>query len=188
MSGSGTLNINDLTLVAGATGPMGGAGIGINSATFVLGENGGYFDQYSGILTNPSNFGTGGGLGASTASGDIVGVVYEGGPPYLLVVPTGYTSGSYLTSSQTFNSQTFTSLGLVAGTYSYTWGTGSNAEILSVVVGGTASGGGGGGATGSGSWYFHSDEGNLNAGPPTDDGNAIFRINGSPAVETAARY
>jgi hypothetical protein len=55
----------------------------------------------------------------------------------LLIVPVGYTSGSYLTSSQTFNSQTFTSLGLVAGTYSYTWGTGSNAEILSVVVGGT---------------------------------------------------
>jgi hypothetical protein len=43
--------------------------------------------------------------------------------------------------------------------------------------------GGGTGATGAG-WYFYSDEGNLNTDPPTADGNAIFRINGSPAVET----
>jgi len=177
MAGSGTLNIDGLTLVAGATGPMGGAGLGINSATFILGANGGYFDQYSGILTYPSNFGTGGGAGSSTSAGDIVGVIYDGGPPHLLIVPTGYTSGSYLTSSQTFNSQTFTSLGLVAGTYSYTWGTGSNAEILSVVVGGTASGGGGGGSTGSGSWYFYAAEGELIDGPPTTDGQAIFTDN-----------
>jgi hypothetical protein len=179
MAGSGTLNIDGLTLVAGATGPMGGAGIGINSATFILGANGGYFDQYSGILTNPSNFGTGGGNGSSTSAGDIVGLVYNGAPPHLLIVPVGYTSGSYLTSSQTFNSQTFTSLGLVAGTYSYTWGTGSSAEILSVVVGGTASGGGGGGggATGSGSWYFYAAEGNLTGGPPSSNGQAIFTDN-----------
>ena len=105
----------------------------------------------------------------------------------MLIVPAGYTSGSYLTSSQTFNSQTFTSLGLVAGTYSYTWGTGSNAEILSVVVGGTASseggGGGGTGATGTG-WYFYSDEGALNADPPINNGNVIFRLQESPQDET----
>ena len=182
MSGSGTLNIDDLTLVAGATGPMGGVGLGVNSATFVLGANGGYYDQYSGILTHPGNFGTGSGLAASSSAGDIVGVIYNMAPPHLLIVPAGYTSGSYLTGSQTFNSQTFNSLGLVAGTYSYTWGTGSNAEILSVVVGGTASGGGGGGNLGE--WYFFSDEGNINAGPPIGNGNAIFTISGSPVVET----
>ena len=185
MAGSGTLNIDGLALVAGATGPMGGAGLGINSATFILGANGVYFDQYSGILTYPSNFGTGGGAGSSTSAGDIFGVVYNGAPPHLLVVPVGYTSGSYLTSSQTFNSQTFTSLGLVAGTYSYTWGTGSNAEILSVVVGGTASGGGGGGtgSTGSG-WYFYSDEGAINVGPPSSNGQTIFRLSAGAQDET----
>jgi hypothetical protein len=41
-------------------------------------------------------------------------------------------------------------------------------------------GGGGGGA----GWLFYSDEGELNADPPTADGNVIFRINSSPAVET----
>ena len=192
MAGSGTLNIDGLTLVAGATGPMGGAGIGINSATFVLGANGGYYDQYSGILTNPSNFGTGGGNGASTSAGDIVGLVYNGAPPHLLVVPVGYTSGSYLTSSQTFNSQTFTSLGLVAGTYSYTWGTGSNAEILSVVVGGTASGGGGGGggtgATGPG-WQFYYNEGPIGGTPPPlNDGEILFFDNTNQVITYSPNY
>jgi hypothetical protein len=37
---------------------------------------------------------------------------------------------------------------------------------------------------GEGEWFFYSDEGELNAPPPTADGNAIFRINSSPAVET----
>lgn len=34
--------------------------------------------------------------------------------------------------------------------------------------------GGGGGNTGGPGWYFYSDEGTLNAGPPTANGNAIF--------------
>jgi hypothetical protein len=38
--------------------------------------------------------------------------------------------------------------------------------------------------SGVGSWYFYSDEGNINASPPTADGNAIFTIQGSPVVET----
>jgi hypothetical protein len=183
MAGSGTLNINGLTLLAGATGPMNGAGLGVNSATFILGANGGYFDQYGGILTNPTNFGSGSGLGSDTSSGDIVGAVYNGAPPHLLIVPVGYTSGSYLSSSQTFNNKSFSSLGLTPGTYSYTWGTGSNAETMRVVVGGTASGGGGGatGSTGSG-WLFYSGEGSLDANPPLNIGNAIFVINTS--VET----
>jgi hypothetical protein len=37
---------------------------------------------------------------------------------------------------------------------------------------------------GIGEWYFYSDEGTLNAQPPVADGNAIFRIQGSPVVET----
>ena len=37
---------------------------------------------------------------------------------------------------------------------------------------------------GIGEWYFYSDEGNINAGPPTTSGNAQFIIQGSPVVET----
>ena len=43
---------------------------------------------------------------------------------------------------------------------------------------------GGGGGSGVGEWYFYSDEGNINTGPPSADGNAIFTISGTPIVET----
>ena len=188
MAGSGTLNIDDLTLVAGATGPMGGAGLGVNSATFILGANGGYYDLYSGILTNPGNFGTGSGIGSNSSAGDIVGLIYNGAPPHMLIVPVGYNSGSYLTSSQTFNNKSFSSLGLATGTYSYTWGTGSNAEILSVVVGGTASGGGGGGATGSG-WQFYYNEGAIGGTPPPlNNGEIIFFYNTAQTITYNPNY
>lgn len=39
--------------------------------------------------------------------------------------------------------------------------------------------------SGVGEWYFYSDDGDINAGPPVNDGNAIFTINsGSPITET----
>lgn len=42
----------------------------------------------------------------------------------------------------------------------------------------------GGGGGGTGTWYFYSDEGNLNAGPPIGNGNTIFITSGQPIVET----
>ena len=150
MTGSGTLNITDLTTVATNQGPMGGAGLGTSSATFILGSVGSFFDEYSGFTTVPSNFGSGGGASATSSTGDVMGVIWQGAPPSHLIVPTGYTSGTYITGSQTFNSQTFSSLGLTPGTYTYTWGTGPNADSINVVVGGTGATGstGGTGATG----------------------------------------
>ena len=95
--------------------------------------------QYSGFTTTPSNFGPGaGGGGATSSSGDIFGVIWAGAPPYTLVVPVGYTTGTAISSTQTFVSQTFSSLGLTPGTYSYTWGSGANADSINVVVGGVA--------------------------------------------------
>ena len=162
---------------------MGGGGIGINTATFISGVNGQYFDEYEGILTSPSNFGNGSGLPPASVSGDLFGIIFQGAPPHHLIVPTGYISGTQLTTSQTFNSTTIAALGLTPGNYLYTWGTGSNADSVTVVIGGTSSGGGGGG-TGLGDWYFYSDEGNINTGPPIGNGNAIFTISGAPVVET----
>jgi hypothetical protein len=96
----------------------------------------------------------------------------------MLVVPTGYTTGESLSSTQTFSNQSFSSLGLTVGTYTYTWGSGANASSLDVIVG---SGGSPSPApsptpapSGQGAWYFYSDEGALNTDPPQDPGNAIF--------------
>jgi hypothetical protein len=185
MSVSGTIDLSGLTLVASGAGPFGGGGIGVNNATFILGATGVTYDQYSGFTSNPSNFGTGGGGGSSSSNGDIFGVITENNiPPYMLLVPAGYTSGTQITGSQTFTGQTFSSLGLTVGTYTYIWSGGSFDVVVSGVAGPTptptpTSTGGG-----IGEWYFYSDEGNINAGSPTTSGNAQFIIQGSPVVET----
>ena len=122
MSASGSLNINDLILVNPSTGPYGGGGLGVNSATFLMGTTGVNFALYSGFTTTPSNFGPGAGGGGSTStSGDVFGVIFQGVPPYELVVPVGYTTGTVISSTQTFAGETFSSLGLTPGTYTYTW-------------------------------------------------------------------
>lgn len=185
MTASGSLNINDLTFVNNSN--LGGGGIGINTATFIMGALGS-FDTYSGITTFPSSFGTGSGAGSSSSSGDIIGVIIDMIPPYFLAVPSGYTSGTQISSIQTFNNQSFSSLGLTPGTYTYTWGSGANADTINVVVGGTppvttttttTSG-----ATGQWEFYY-STEGPLNVDAPTNDGNIIFvEYNGGSPQQT----
>ena len=182
MSASGVLNLSGLTLV-NSNQYEGSGGIGINSATFICGASGMYFDSYSGFTSTPSNFGTGGGGANSLGSGDVFGVIINGAPPYFLVVPTGYASGQQINSSQTFTGQTFTSLGLTQGTYTYTWIGGS----INVIIGApsptptpTPTTGGGG----MGSWYFYySTEGTLTVGPPTGNGNTIFVDSGNQVFD-----
>jgi hypothetical protein len=189
MSASGTLNTTDLTLVSSGVGPVGGGGLGINNATFILGGVGGTYDQYSGFTTIPSNFGTGSGLPSSSSSGDIMGVIIDNTPPYMLAVPNGYVSGTLISGSQTFNNQTLSGMGLTNGTYTYTWGSGANEDSIQVVIGGsspsptptpTATYG----TVGDG-WLFYGSEGPLTVGPPIADGNVVFTDNsGSPILET----
>jgi len=139
MSTSGSLNINDLTLVNPSAGPFGFGGLGVSTATFLMGTNGINAAQYSGFTTTPPNFGPGGVGGSQTSvSGNIFGVIKQGPTaPYSLLVPVGYTTGTAISSSQTFTGTTFSGLGLTQGTYTYTWGSGANADSINVVVGGT---------------------------------------------------
>jgi hypothetical protein len=137
MSTSGSLNINDLTLVNASAGPFSFGGLGVSTATFLMGTNELNAAQYSGFTTTPSNFGPGGVGGSQTSvSGNIFGVIKQGpAAPYSLLVPVGYTTGTVISSSQTFNGQSFVTFGLTPGTYTYTWGSGANADSINVVVG-----------------------------------------------------
>jgi hypothetical protein len=49
-------------------------------------------------------------------------------------VPQGYVSESSLSSTDTFDTTNFTNLGLTAGTYTYSWGTGPD-QSLTVQIG-----------------------------------------------------
>ena len=132
-SGSGSLNLTALTI--GATGGI-TPGFNAASAIWAVGPTGN-FDSYNGVLiTFPVNMvgGSGGGITAPIGSGDIVGVL-PGAPSRQIIVPTGYTSGSALSSSVTYPGTTISGLGLSGGTYTWAWGSGGNASSIVMVIG-----------------------------------------------------
>ena len=94
----------------------------------VAAVGGGDFTEY-GLVNGPASFGPGGLSRASSNSGDLVGVAADH-----VVVPEGYVSGTALSSSATWVGATLDSLGLTAGTYTYTWGSGPDADSLTLHI------------------------------------------------------
>jgi hypothetical protein len=86
---------------------------------------------YEGI-SGPTSIGTGDPTLASAGSGDFFGVE---GIQARLLVPDGYISGNPLAATNTWAGQSFSSLGLTPGTYTWTWGSGATADFLTVQVG-----------------------------------------------------
>jgi hypothetical protein len=136
-TGSGTLDLTGLSGPIPTTAPepaqiQPGAGLiftGPASPT--------PFDIYlSGttLLTGPSSFG--GPIGsttfASSGSGDFVGI---DGEFEELEVPAGYTSGTSLSDTATYDNQTFAKLGATPGTYVWTWGSGAADDTFTLQIG-----------------------------------------------------
>jgi hypothetical protein len=87
--------------------------------------------QYYKTVSGPANFGTGGFTAASSGTGDLFGVEAEFNN---LMLPQSYTSGDPLSGTATWNSTTISNLGLTPGTYVYNWGSGENADSLTVNI------------------------------------------------------
>ena len=100
-------------------------------------------DRYDGLFTGPTNFGSGLATSASSGSGDLVGInlfdVLDGIGNGLLFLPQGYVSGAALSDSMTFNNATFASLGVMPGTYVWTWGTGLQNQNFTLIIGSAGS-------------------------------------------------
>jgi hypothetical protein len=80
------------------------------------------YDPISGItFTSPVSFGSGPQIFGDTSTGSPFGV---GGNSFILL-PSTYTSGSFMTGSTIYNGKTISSLGLTPGSYDWTWGSGS---------------------------------------------------------------
>jgi hypothetical protein len=132
-SGSGTINTTDLTFVgAGSVKdsviipdlPLIDTGPAASTTT----------SEYLGTIAGPTSFGGGSRTTASSGSGDMVGVFVL----MFVDVPSGYTSGSPLMDTSTYNNATFSSLGVTPGTYAWTWGSGANADSFTLKIGGAA--------------------------------------------------
>jgi hypothetical protein len=78
-------------------------------------------------IVGPTSFGSGGNTVASSGSGDYVGISPGSG---FLIVPHSYVSGTALSDSSTYDSQTFSSLGVTPGTYEWTWGAGADQNFM----------------------------------------------------------
>jgi hypothetical protein len=124
IQGQGTLDLTGLT-----AGPPGvGAVALISGGGAELYRADTHYDTYTGI-SGPTDFGSTSApsVVANSGSGGAVGIQ---GYFSTLIVPQGYVSGSYLAGSLVFAGETIASLGLVPGTYTYTWA----GDSLSVVI------------------------------------------------------
>ena len=126
-SGEGALDLSTLTFLSSNVFPAST----IEPRIAGIFSSHGAFDIY-GEISGPSNFGNGGKpFGQSDSGGDVVGL---DGSTQRLFVPAGYVSGSFLTSSSTYNGSTFESLGVVLGEYTWTWGSGANEDFFQLSV------------------------------------------------------
>ncbi len=131
MSGSGTVDLTGLTFVFPSdffpfVEPVGGLLLNGGVSNFVA------TDVYSGT-SGPTQFGSGGITRPNSETGDLVGINNGTGDDFVYV-PSGYVSGSSLSGSMTFNNTTISALGITGGTYTWTWGTGPDADSFIIVV------------------------------------------------------
>lgn len=80
---------------------------------------------YTGTITGPSSFGSGGFFYGSTSpgTGPVAGI--SGADPFVYL-PIDYVDNTPLSDTATYYSATFASLGVTTGTYVWTWGSGAN--------------------------------------------------------------
>jgi hypothetical protein len=132
---SGTVNFNDLTFRGGgstvvAIWPIGG---------FLVVGSTGVNDSYDSI-SGPTTFGTGDFfIMASTGIGNTLGIIccvpVDDAAVPILLVPHGYVSGTELSGTATWDNTTIAALGVTPGIYTWTWGTGANADSLKLFAG-----------------------------------------------------
>lgn len=127
VTGTGSANLSGLSFsstgVGGLRPALEGAKATVVVSSFSL--NFTNFLYYDGGITGPSSFGSGTEVTPNSTSGDRFGVSGTGysafGPNAQLFFPEGYSSGDDLSGTSTYNSATIDSLGLTAGTYTWTW-------------------------------------------------------------------
>ncbi|ADE53311.1 hypothetical protein [Coraliomargarita akajimensis] len=132
-SGSGTLNLTDLTPVSGSWSSAAGIRKWPDTVGFRLSPSGGslpYAHMYDGVLEPASPFTT-----VETFqqpdehSGVMLGVVGT-----RLMVSEHYVSGSPIAASMTYHNSSFEALRLNEGKYVWEWGTAENSDSITLHV------------------------------------------------------
>ncbi|QYY37020.1 PEP-CTERM sorting domain-containing protein [Ruficoccus sp. ZRK36] len=89
-------------------------------------------DVYDGIFSGPSSFGDGNSfISVNSGTGDTFGFALVTSTLY---VPEDYVSGVALSATSTYEDATLSNLGLTSGIYTWTWGSGENADYLELTI------------------------------------------------------
>lgn len=126
--GSGTINLTGLTDEVTTYTPTQGRFYASGGFDFLVFA--GSYTLYSGFNTSGNVFGSGSTV-ATTSSGSGVGL-YETDN---LAIPTSYSSGAEVSGEDVWNGTTLSSLGFIDGTETLSWGSGANADSLTIDVG-----------------------------------------------------
>jgi len=139
---SGTLNTSSLTptsQLSTTSGSVAGTSFSASwNCVLLVGTDPSEADTYrfaNWTNDNTDVCDTGDRYGASSGSGNFVGVISLNGSNDGIYVPNNYVSGSPISGSSTWSSATFASLGLVPGSYVFTFGTGAAADSITVNIG-----------------------------------------------------
>ena len=125
VTGSGSFDLAAVTTTGG--GSLGGARIAPSFPLLVGATSPASTISFS--ISGPPSWGIGGQTNAATDSGDFVAT--DGAT---IALPDTYVSGTPLSDSSTYLGQSFASLQLTPGTYTYTWGSGQDADSLTIAV------------------------------------------------------
>ena len=130
--GSGSFDLTALTLIGSQSI---GAGMSANLAIWAIGPIT-TVDQYGGAsLSYPSSFGTGTSYPPPTASGATFGIIPGGASGRILLVPSGYVSNTVISGSTIYPNTTIAGMGLLTGSYIWSWGSGSSFSTLTMNIG-----------------------------------------------------
>jgi len=133
-TGSGFFNLNALTL--GGSFPS-NPDLSPTIGRIVMGPVPGPnpMSVYDGI-TGPLSYGSGLTTLATSGFGDIFGQcgAVNGIPSLHIFMPQPYVSGTPLSATDIYSNATINSLGLTPGTYTWNWGTGADADFLTLQI------------------------------------------------------
>ena len=130
-SGVGTLNLGGLTFDSTTNE---GAGLSPGDGQWIMGNTTSLDVYLSPSFTYPSSFGPGGAFVPPTNVGSTFGVINGGGSGKVLLVPSGYTTNTFISGTTTYPNTTINSLGMTPGTYTWTWGTGVTRDSMIMII------------------------------------------------------
>jgi hypothetical protein len=132
---NGSVNLAGLTLNGNETTASPGVFSGNTIRVAPASTNVDRYEFINGLSTGAFGNNTSNIYAGSFTSTDYISLLNLSTTTGVLQIPSSYISGNPLSNSMTFVGQSFLTMGLNTGSYVYSWGSGANADSVTVYVG-----------------------------------------------------